>query len=167
MTSNSLAGAGGCVTLPRMRSAIIPLLLGVLPAFVAFSSACGQSAGVAPDAGNSSGSSGGGSGSGGSSGGSGSSSGGVNEGGPQMGTFTVYSPQGCKYSYAPPSSLMFTNLAYDDNGAVSASMGVPQRVRLGLGGGIDKSAGVAGGYADPTTTAAFTWETAESTTPPR
>ena len=37
--------------------------------------------------------------------------------------------------------------------------GIPQRVRVGLGGGTTMGQP---GYADPTTTAAFTWETAES-----
>ena len=72
---------------------------------------------------------------------------------------TAYTPQGCSYSYAPPSTLGFTSFALDDEGAVSATNGVPQRVRLGLGGGVTKGQP---GYADPTTTAAFTWETTES-----
>jgi len=74
------------------------------------------------------------------------------------GAFT-YTPAGCSYSYAPPSALDFQDLALDDTGAVSATNGVPQRVRVGLGGGTTKGKA---GYADPTTSAAFTWETAES-----
>jgi hypothetical protein len=71
----------------------------------------------------------------------------------------TYSPKGCSYSYSPPSILGLTNLALDDGGPVSATNGVPQRVRLGLGGGVTKGKP---GYADPTTSAAFTWETAEA-----
>ena len=74
-------------------------------------------------------------------------------------TTTTYSPKGCSYSYTPPSTLGFLDLALDDEGPVSATMGVPQRVRLGLGGGTAKGQS---GYADPSTSAAFTWETAES-----
>lgn len=92
--------------------------------------------------------------SGGDDGGSGSSSGGG-------GTFTSYSPKGCSYAFAPPPTPAgFTNLAYDDDTTpVSATAGAPERVRLGLGGGTTKGKA---GYADPTTTAAFTWETAEA-----
>jgi hypothetical protein len=129
-----------------MRAAILPLLIGIAPVFAL---ACSSSAGVAPDAGSSSS----------SGGGSGSSSGGNNDGGPQSGAFTQYSPVGCSYSYSPPSRLNFQNLAYDDQSPVSATAGVPERVRLGLGGGVTKGQA---GYADPTTSAAFTWETSES-----
>jgi len=92
---------------------------------------------------------------------SGSSGGGTGDGGAQSGTFTVYSPQGCAYSFAPPATPAgFTNLAYDDETTpVTTTGGAPERVRLGLGGGVTKGKA---GYADPTTTAAFTWETAEA-----
>jgi acid phosphatase type 7 len=79
-------------------------------------------------------------------------------GGDGASAFT-YTPQGCLYSYTPPSSLGYENLALDDTGPVDPVNGVPQRVRLGFGGGTAKGQP---GYADPTTTAAFTWETAES-----
>ncbi|HTQ45091.1 MAG TPA: metallophosphoesterase family protein [Polyangiaceae bacterium] len=82
--------------------------------------------------------------------------GGTGDGGP---TTFLYTPKGCSYSFEPQASLGFKNLALDDTGAVSATNGVPQRVRLGLGGGVAKGKP---GYADPTTTAAFTWETAEA-----
>ena len=71
----------------------------------------------------------------------------------------TYAPQGCAYTYTPPTTLGFTGLALDDTGPVDATNGAPQRVRLGLGGGTTKGQP---GYADPTTTAAFTWETTES-----
>ena len=71
----------------------------------------------------------------------------------------TYSPAGCQYTYSPPSTLAYEDLAVDDTGPVDATNGVPQRVRVGLGGGT--TAGQPG-YADPTTMAAFTWETAES-----
>ncbi|HEX3344892.1 MAG TPA: metallophosphoesterase family protein, partial [Polyangiaceae bacterium] len=76
------------------------------------------------------------------------------------GSSLTYSPQGCLYTYTPPGVLGFTDLALDSTTApVDATNGVPQRVRVGLGGGTTKGQP---GYADPTTTAAFTWETAES-----
>jgi hypothetical protein len=72
----------------------------------------------------------------------------------------TYSPQGCQYTVSPPDVLGFTDLALDSTTApVDPTNGVPQRVRVGLGGGTSKGQP---GYADPTTTAAFTWETAES-----
>jgi hypothetical protein len=71
----------------------------------------------------------------------------------------TYTPQGCNYSYAAPSILGFTDFALDDTGTVDPTNGKPQRVRVGLGGGTDKGQA---GYADPTTSAAFTWETTES-----
>src|ERR1035441_1217957 len=122
---NSLAQKKRYGRLRAMRAAILPLLIGIAPVFAL---ACSSSAGVAPDAGSSSS----------SGGGSGSSSGGNNDGGPQSGAFTQYSPVGCSYSYSPPSGLNFQNLAYDDQSPVSATAGVPERVRLGLGGGVTK-----------------------------
>jgi hypothetical protein len=71
----------------------------------------------------------------------------------------TYSPQGCNYTYTPPDTLGYLDLAVDDTGPVDPTQGAPQRVRLGLGGGTDKGQA---GYADPTTSATFTWETAES-----
>jgi acid phosphatase type 7 len=79
-------------------------------------------------------------------------------GGDSGSTFQSYTPAGCSYSYAPPAKLGFEDLALDDEGPVDATKGAPQRLRLGLGGGVDKGKA---GYADPTTSAAFTWETAE------
>ncbi|MGD0529489.1 MAG: metallophosphoesterase family protein [Polyangiaceae bacterium] len=70
----------------------------------------------------------------------------------------TYAPQGCAYTYTPPAVLDFTGLALDDTGPVDMTNGAPQRVRLGLGGNTTKGQP---GYADPTTTAAFTWETTE------
>lgn len=72
--------------------------------------------------------------------------------------FTSYAPEGCGYAYAPPARLGFQDLALDDPGPVDATMGQPARVRVGLGGATTKGQT---GYADPSTTAAFTWETAQ------
>lgn len=71
----------------------------------------------------------------------------------------AYTPQGCRYSYAPPARLGFQDLSLDDTTPVDPTSGAPQRVRLGLGGGTTKGEA---GYADPTTSATFTWETAAS-----
>ncbi len=69
-----------------------------------------------------------------------------------------YTPLGCRYTVSPPSSFAEEAFALDDSTtAASATKGVPQRVRLGLGGGTTKGQP---GYPDPTTSAAFTWETA-------
>ena len=69
-----------------------------------------------------------------------------------------YTPRGCGYTYTPPPTLGYLDLALDDTGPVSATAGKPERVRVGLGGGTTKGQA---GYADPSTSAAFTWETAE------
>jgi hypothetical protein len=79
---------------------------------------------------------------------------GGNDGGGPVFTF---SPQGCAYSVAPPSTRAYTDFAPDDT-AVTAS--APARVRVGLGGNGTKGQP---GYADPTTSAAFTWETSDAT----
>jgi hypothetical protein len=71
----------------------------------------------------------------------------------------TYSPAGCQYSYTPASTLAYQDLGLDDEGPVDATKGAPARVRLGLGGATAKGQP---GYADPTTSAAFTWETAEA-----
>ena len=69
-----------------------------------------------------------------------------------------YTPQGCAYTVAPPATLALTNLALDDATSVGdATAAAPQRVRLGLGGNSDLGKA---GYADPSTTAAFTWQSA-------
>ncbi len=70
----------------------------------------------------------------------------------------TYSPAGCAYTVTPPATRGYTDMAADDTSAFDdASKATPMRVRVGLGGGT--TSGQAG-YADPTTTAAFTWETA-------
>jgi hypothetical protein len=115
------------------------LLLSLLPVF-AF--ACGGPTSAAPED----------SGTGSSSGGGDSGS----EGGPGGG---FYTPAGCSYSFQPESTLGFTNLALDDTGPINASNAAPVRVRVGLGGGVVKGSA---GYADPSTSAAFTWETADA-----
>jgi len=66
-----------------------------------------------------------------------------------------FRPEGCDYTVSPPASLALTDLATDDPNAAADA---PLRVRLGLGGGTLKGAA---GYADPTTSAAITWETAQ------
>src|SRR5438067_1517624 len=64
-----------------------------------------------------------------------------------------FKPQGCDYTIAPPDGRGFTDLALDKDVASAA----PIRVRIGLGGTTAKGQP---GYADPSTTAVFTWETA-------
>jgi predicted phosphodiesterase len=75
------------------------------------------------------------------------------------GSSLTYAPAGCKYTVSPPAVLGYTSLALDDTGPVDPVNGMPARVRLGLGGSTTMGQP---GYPDPTTTAAFTWETAES-----
>jgi hypothetical protein len=121
-----------------MRGASVALVVALA---AACSSACseGRSASAPPDAG-----SGGGSG-GGDGGGSGPPS---------------YSPQGCQYTFTPPAAFNYLDFALDDEDAttpIDPASGAPLRVRVGLGGGTTKGQP---GYADPTTSAAFTWETA-------
>ena len=117
-----------------MRSAV---LLGILPAFAFACSSSSSGSSPATDGGNPG-----------------------DDGSADGGNVTItYAPKGCSYTYAPPARLGFLDLALDDTGAVSATKGVPERVRLGLGGGVEKGKP---GYADPSTSAAFTWETAES-----
>jgi acid phosphatase type 7 len=70
----------------------------------------------------------------------------------------TYTPAGCMYSVDPPASWGLQNEALDTPGPVDPTMGVPQRVRLGMGG----STTVGPGYPDITTTASFTWETAQA-----
>ncbi len=73
-------------------------------------------------------------------------------------TVFSYSPAGCSYAVSPPATLALTDLALDDTTSVGdPTTAAPERVRLGLGGNYDFGKA---GYADPTTTAAFTWETA-------
>jgi hypothetical protein len=71
-----------------------------------------------------------------------------------------YTPQGCSYTVAAPDTFAQEDVALDDQTTpVDPTMGQPQRVRLGLGGNTTKGQA---GYPDPTTTAAFTWETTEA-----
>jgi hypothetical protein len=67
-----------------------------------------------------------------------------------------YTGQGCEYAIAPPESRALLDLALDDGSNVDGAGAQPKRVRLGLGGATTMGAA---GYADPTKTAAFTWET--------
>jgi len=129
VTRFSLAARTGCVKIAPMRRASLLFALGLLPLI-----ACsGGKSSSAPPTGD--------------------------DGGPGGGETLTYAPQGCAYTYTPPAILGFTNLALDDTGPVDAKGGVPERVRVGLGGGTTKGKP---GYADPTTSAAFTWETVES-----
>ena len=127
-----------------MRAAILPLLLGLFPVLSAASSGCtGQSSAAPPseDAGSS------------------SSSGGGGDGGscPTSSTSPFqYAPMGCCYAYAPPTVVTYGDLSLDSSASVSAPDATPQRVRLGLGGSVQKGSP---SYADPSTMAAFTWET--------
>ena len=69
-----------------------------------------------------------------------------------------YSPQGCAYTVSPPATLALTDLFADDaTSAGDPTSAAPERVRLGLGGNSDLGKA---GYADPSTTASFTWQTA-------
>lgn len=72
-----------------------------------------------------------------------------------------YVPTGCQYGITELTSRGYTNVALDDQTQPSdASGAAPVRVRVGLRGNTTKGAA---GYADPTTTAAFIWETAAQT----
>jgi predicted phosphodiesterase len=68
----------------------------------------------------------------------------------------AYSPAGCAYSFTPPDSDAFTDLANDGTDLLTdVASSAPIRVRIGIGGGT--TAGQPG-YTDVTTSAAFTWE---------
>jgi len=68
----------------------------------------------------------------------------------------AYSPTGCAYTVTPVEAR-----GYTDSQADGTLGGAPLRVRVGLGGGTKSGAA---GYADPATTAVFTWETEEGST---
>jgi len=76
-----------------------------------------------------------------------------------------YTPAGCNYTVTPtndglsPTGGAFLNLAPDDTAPPSGDI-TPSLVRVGVGGGTDATAP---GYADPTKTAAFTWQTPTAT----
>src|SRR5438105_1139888 len=69
-------------------------------------------------------------------------------------TTLSYTPKGCSFSVDIPETRGFTALAKDD--AKESGGADPILPRIGLGG--------AGSDADPTTTAAFTWQTATAAT---
>ena len=73
-----------------------------------------------------------------------------------------YAPQGCAYTVATPDARGFTDFALDDATASAGDVGdpTPLRVRLGLGGSTVSGAK---GYANASTTAAFTWESKGAT----
>ena len=74
----------------------------------------------------------------------------------------AYNPKGCPYTVTELASRGYTGIAPDDTTQPSsAAAAAPLRVRVGLRGNTTKGEA---GYADPTTTAAFTWETAGATT---
>jgi hypothetical protein len=80
----------------------------------------------------------------------------------QTGAFSSYAPGGCGYTVTPAAALGYQATAYDDDAtAGSATTAAPTRVRVGLGGNVSEGQP---GYADPTTTAAFTWETGAANT---
>lgn len=86
-----------------------------------------------------------------------SSSGDTDAGDDAGGETYTYAPDGCAYEVSPPASRAFTGFAADE--AVpfdDPTTAEPLRVRIGLGG--NTTAGEPG-YADPTTTAAFSWQT--------
>jgi acid phosphatase type 7 len=68
----------------------------------------------------------------------------------------AYSPTGCAYTVTP-----VLGRGYTDSQADGDKGGPPLRVRVGLGGTTKSGAP---GYADPTTSAVFTWETEEGST---
>ena len=75
---------------------------------------------------------------------------------------STYSPPGCGYQVTIPAALAYQALSSDDDASAGpASTAAPTRVRLGMGG---NTAAGASGYADPTTTAALTWETGAANT---
>lgn len=65
----------------------------------------------------------------------------------------TYRGQGCGYDVSPPERHAFTELSLDDGASPGA---LPRLVRVGLGGGTTMGTP---GYADPSRTAAFTWQT--------
>jgi len=69
----------------------------------------------------------------------------------------AYRGAGCQYDVSPPERHAFKDLVVDDKDAPGAAA---VRVRIGLGGNAE--AGTPG-YADPSRTAVFTWETKEAT----
>jgi hypothetical protein len=64
-----------------------------------------------------------------------------------------YRGDGCQYDVPFPQRYAFTELSLDDASAPGSD---PIRVRVGLGGGVTSGAP---GYADPTHSAVFTWQT--------
>lgn len=64
-----------------------------------------------------------------------------------------FKPAGCEYTVAPPDSRGFVDLAQDKDVPGAEAL----RVRIGLAGGTTKGQP---GYADPTKSVVFTWETA-------
>jgi hypothetical protein len=84
--------------------------------------------------------------------------GGGDDGGPAGPAAIDFMPVGCPYTVVQPATLALTSYAPDDaTPPADPTMNVPMRVRLGLGGGTTEGQA---DYPDPTTTAAFTWETA-------
>ena len=74
----------------------------------------------------------------------------------------AYTPAGCAYTVTPPDVRAFFDVALDDASPLAdPTAAMPVRVRLGLGGSTTSGAP---GYADPTTTMAFVWETAAANT---
>jgi hypothetical protein len=91
-------------------------------------------------------------------GGSGSETGPAKDGSTSCGA-GCYEPLGCNYQVKPPAMLGFTNFSVDKSVAGGSTTGAaPERVRLGLGGGTAMGQS---NYADPSTSAVFTWETTE------
>lgn len=68
-----------------------------------------------------------------------------------------YAPEGCAHVVSPEPALGYKDVARDTGAA--AAPGEPLRVRIGLGGKAERGPG----YADPSTSAAFVWETSEPT----
>ncbi len=70
-------------------------------------------------------------------------------------TVFTYRGAGCNYDVPLPERYAFTDVSADDPAGPGD---VPSLVRVGLGGNTTMGTP---GYADPSTTAAFTWETAQ------
>jgi hypothetical protein len=75
------------------------------------------------------------------------------DGGGDGGAAFTYRGQSCQYDVPFPQRYGFTDLSLDDAAGPGSD---PIRVRVGLGGGVTSGTP---GYADPSRTAVFTWQT--------
>jgi acid phosphatase type 7 len=89
-------------------------------------------------------------------GGSGSGGGGAGGDKPDGSAAQTFSPEGCAFTVAARPEYIDWRAATDETGATPGI----RRVRLGLGGKVDHGSP---GYADPATSAGFSWQTDEGT----